>query len=76
MYQSKQWQHGMGGSHNQQFVAQDIYGCGPQSVPILDPRLILAYQKALFKLQPDLFHKTLGLLPQMSPEHYDDVVNF
>lgn len=27
------------------YVDQTIYGCGPQSVPILDPRVVLEYQK-------------------------------
>jgi hypothetical protein len=26
-------------------VAQNIYGCGPQSVPILEPQMVLAFQK-------------------------------
>jgi hypothetical protein len=29
--------------HNFQFVDQTIYGCGPLSIPIVDPRLVLEF---------------------------------
>jgi len=27
-------------------VEQTIYGCGPLSIPIIDPRIVLEYQKS------------------------------
>ena len=43
-------------------IKQDIYGCSPQSQPILDPQLVLSFQKMLYEGSPlynELFFCTL-----------------
>ena len=40
---------------------QDIYGTGPQSTPVLDPKLVLTFQRALLeKLNPEVFQLAIG----------------
>jgi hypothetical protein len=39
------------------YAEQTIYGCGPLSIPILDPRLVLEYQKS--HLPEQCFEKAL-----------------
>ena len=40
------------------YAEQTVYGCGPQSIPMVDPRVVLEYQKS--KLPPQLFDGTLS----------------
>ena len=45
----------------QPYPMQEIYGCGPQSTPIIDPQIVLAFQKFLLANQsPDIFSLTIG----------------
>jgi len=38
------------------FTQQQIYGCGPQSIPVLDPKLVAAFQLAQhFKHQSNFY---------------------
>lgn len=41
-----------------QYVEQNIYGSGPQTLPIVDPRLVLEYQKS--HLPEHFFNRTIG----------------
>lgn len=40
------------------YADQTVYGCGPQSIPIVDPRLVLEYQKS--RMAANLFERTIG----------------
>jgi len=43
------------------FAYQDIYGCGPQSTPAIDPQLVLCFQRALLELtNGDIFSLAIG----------------
>lgn len=40
----------------QSFVSQSVYGCGPQSVPVLDPLIVQAYQQCQASLERERDH--------------------
>ena len=44
------------------FAKQDIYGCGPQSTPVLDPQTVLCFQRALLEPKAsEVFGLTLAI---------------
>ena len=43
------------------YPTQDIYGTGPQSTPVIDPLIVLTFQKALLEHScPEIFAFTIG----------------
>jgi len=49
---------------DQKYAQQLVYGCGPQSIPIVDPQVVLQFQKAMMTNRPDLFERTLSTQDQ------------